>query len=42
MPDGLSPDAKSLIKRMLRMNPHERPSAQEVIFLCIVMIICRS
>jgi len=31
IPDNLSSDVKSLIKRMLRMNPHERPSAQEIL-----------
>jgi hypothetical protein len=31
MPSTISPEAASLIKKMLRMNPHERPSAEEVL-----------
>lgn len=30
VPDNLSFDAKALLRKMLRMNPHERPSAKEV------------
>lgn len=30
-PDFLSAEIKALIKKMLRMNPHERPSAKEIL-----------
>ncbi len=30
IPSTLSPEVSKLIKKMLRMNPHERPSAEEV------------
>ena len=30
MPDDFSPEVRVLIKKMLRMNPHERPNAKEV------------
>jgi len=31
-PSYMSEDARSLIKKMLRLNPLERPTADEVIF----------
>jgi MAP/microtubule affinity-regulating kinase len=31
IPDDLSPEVRVLIRKMLRMNPHERPSASEIL-----------